>query len=56
MGSLWSNIHQQSIRSIPKFENYIFKDVLETKMFKFSPSTVYTSHKRIIIPVKIGND
>ena len=38
MGSLWNNTYQQSIRSIPRFKDYIFKDVPETEMFKFGPT------------------
>ena len=42
MSSLWNNIYQQTIRSIPK---YIFKDVPETELFKFEPIKVYTIHR-----------
>ena len=53
-GKLWINIYKQSLMNMDEFKDFHFKEYDESENFKFGPSQVYTSHKAITLPVRIG--
>ena len=53
-GKLWVNLYKQSVMNMEEFKDFDFKEYDEKEDFKFGPSQVYTSHKAITLPVKIG--
>ena len=53
-GKLWVNLYKQSVMNMEEFKDFNFKEYDEKEDFKFGSSQVYTSHKAITLPVKIG--